>query len=157
MIKALPTWLTLAEGLVRMLRSTDAPPEFLPPNALLLFQRFRDAYQAKDAATVGEQLSADYCGTLYGLRDRKQFVEAIEQTFRQLPWGIHPKLTVTMYQIIERNDPAVFEALLQFQARIALWGVEIPGQSVDSGRIHCEVRAEKPYGIWRIVRMDTVE
>lgn len=156
MIQQLPTWIILAGKLGEWLRSADALPEFLPPNALLLFQRFRDAYQAKDAARVGEQLSAAYRGTLYGLSDRTQFVQAMEETFRHLPWGTHPKLTVTMYQIIERNEPGVFEAILQFQARLAVLGVEIPWQPVDSGFVRCEARVEQPHKIWRIVRMDSV-
>jgi hypothetical protein len=59
--------------------------------------------------------------------------------------------------IIERNEPGVLEAVRQVHARISVLGVEVPWQSVDSGLVRCEARADKPHGIWRIVRMDSIE
>jgi hypothetical protein len=174
MIEQLPAWIRLADSLAKSLGSGESQPEFLPPNALLLFQRFRDAYEAMDAAKVGEQLSAEYCGTLNGSSDRRQLVEVLEQTFRRIPWGMYPKLTVTMYQVIERDEPGVFEAVLEFHSRFAVLEQAIDsgrvhceasglpvllllnGKSIDSGRVHCEARAEKPSGIWRIVRIDSI-
>jgi hypothetical protein len=155
MIEQLPVWIKLADELRKSLNSGQDFEKLLPPNAILLLKRFREAYQAKDAAKVGEQLSAEYSGTLYNAHTREEFVERLKETFRQAPRGLSPNLHVTVFQVVERDEPGVFEAVLEFHARFAVLG--IPLREIGSGKVSCEARAEMPFGIWRLVRMDSVK
>jgi len=151
----LPVWITLAEQLAKFLPKSEGQSfqGLLPTNALLLLERFRDAYQAKDADRLAEQISVRYTGTLYDARTRDQLVGFLRMTLANIPWGLWPQLAITLYSIPEQPEPSTFEVVLEFHSRVTVLGV--PLSKLDSGRVICVAKVEEDK-VWRVIRFDSI-
>jgi len=132
---------------IRMWHEKQANPPHLPDNALLLFKRFKEAYDTKNIIKLSFTISDHYKGDLYGVSTKQEFLSSQKRVFDNLTL-ISPCLSINVYSIIEnRND--LFSAIIDTQSKISILG--IPLTNYDSAPIRCEIRPEQ--GLWVITKM----
>jgi hypothetical protein len=126
----------------------QANPPHLPDNAILLFKRFKEAYDAKNIDKLDVIISNSYQGDLFGVKSKKGYLNVQRQVFERLPWGINPCLTVNIYSIVENNQDA-FSAIIDTHSVATFFG--IPTIAYDSAPIRCKIKPEQ--GLWVITEM----
>ena len=139
---------------IRMWHEKQANPPHLPDNALLLFKRFKEAYDTKNIIKLSFTISDHYKGDLYGVSTKQEFLSSQKRVFDNLTL-ISPCLSINVYSIIEnRND--LFSAIIDTQSKISILG--IPLTNYDSAPIRCEIRPEQGLRVitkmfieWRLV------
>ncbi|MBE9143618.1 hypothetical protein [Planktothrix mougeotii] len=132
---------------IRMWHEKQANPPHLPDNALLLFKRFKEAYDTKNIIKLGFTLSDNYRGDLNGVSTKQEYLSSLKRVFDSLPL-LSPCLSINVYSIIEnRND--VVSAIIDTQSKTSFLG--IPLTNYDSTPIRCEIRPEQ--GLWVITKM----
>lgn len=132
---------------IQMWHEKQANPPHLPDNALLLFKRFKEAYDTKNIIKLGFTISDDYRGDLYGVSTKQEFISSQKRVFDNLSL-VYPCLSINVYSIIE-NSNDVFSAIIDTQSKISVLG--IPLTNYDSAPIRCELRPEQ--GLWVITKM----
>jgi len=132
---------------IRMWHEKQANPPHLPDNALLLFKRFKEAYETKNITRLGFTLSDHYKGDLCGVSTKQEYLSTLKQVFDSLPL-LSPCLSINVYSIIENRDD-VFSAIIDTQSKTSILG--IPLTNYDSAPIRCELRPEQ--GLWVITKM----
>ena len=98
---------------IRMWHEKQANPPHLPDNALLLFKRFKEAYDTKNIIRLGFTLSDHYRGDLYGVSKKQEFISSQKRVFDNLSL-VSPCLSINVYSIIE-NSNDVFSAIIDTQ------------------------------------------
>jgi hypothetical protein len=132
---------------IRMWHEKQANPPHLPDNALLLFKRFKEAYDTKNIIKLGFAISDHYQGDLNGVSTKQEYLSSLKRVFDSLPL-LSPCLSINVYSIIEnRND--VVSAIIDTQSKTSFLG--IPLTNYDSTPIRCEIRPEQ--GLWVITKM----
>jgi hypothetical protein len=132
----------------------DLALDFLTEETLLLFRRFKAAFDAKDAARLAEEISDRYHGTFGGKGSKAELVSFFAEVFRGIVVGVSPRPSITIYHVIQK-DPGVFKVILVFHSR--LFVLALPTWSFCSGRVVCEARPEGRHRIWRLTRLDPYE
>lgn len=132
---------------IRMWHEKQANPPHLPDNALLLFKRFKEAYDTKNIIKLGFTLSDHYKGDLLGVSTKQAYLSSLKQVFDSLPL-LSPCLSINVYSIIE-NSNDVFSGIIDTQSKTSFLG--IPLKNYDSTPIRCEIRPEQ--GLWVITKM----
>lgn len=132
---------------IRMWHEKQTNPPHLPDNALLLFKRFKEAYDTKNIIKLGFAISDHYQGDLYGVSTKQEFLRSQKRAFDSLSL-VSPYLSINVYSIIENNND-VFSAIIDTQSQVSILG--IPLTNYDSVPIRCEIRPEQ--GLWVITKM----
>lgn len=132
---------------IRMWHEKQANPPHLPDNALMLFKRFKEAYDTKNIIKLGFTISDHYKGDLYGVYTKQEFLRSQKRAFDNL-YLVSPCLSINVYSIIE-NSNDVFSAIIDTQSKASVLG--IPVINYDSAPIRCELRPEQ--GLWVITKM----
>lgn len=132
---------------IRMWHEKQANPPHLPDNALLLFKRFKEAYDTKNIIRLGFTLSDHYKGDLYGASTKQEYLSSTKRAFDNLSL-VSPCLSINVYSIIENRDD-LFSGIIDTQSKISVLG--IPLTNYDSAPIRCEIRPEQ--GLWVITKM----
>ncbi|MEO0375253.1 MAG: hypothetical protein AAF329_11640 [Cyanobacteria bacterium P01_A01_bin.17] len=133
---------------LRVWHEKHTAPPHLPQNALLLFQRFKKAYDSKDTKTLSSVISPYYQGDLFGVSSKQEYLKIQKAFLDSLPWGINPCLTIDVYSIIEET-PDAFTAIIDIKAIATILG--IPTVTYDSFPLRCKLSADQ--GWWRITEM----
>jgi hypothetical protein len=123
-------------------------PPHLPENAILVFKRFKEAYDSKNIRNLGLIISNSYRGDLYGVGSKQEFLQIQQHVFERLPWVIYPCLTINVYSIVE-NTQNTFSAIIDTHSIATVLGV--PTFAYDSAPVRCQIKAE--HGLWVITEM----
>jgi hypothetical protein len=116
MIESLGLVSTVVQGYkwLNVWHDQQANPPHLPENAILVFKRFKEAYDAKNIEKLSSIIAASYKGDVHGATTKEQFLDIQRANFESLPWGIHPCLTLNVYSVVE-NTQNVFSAIIDTQ------------------------------------------
>ncbi len=125
-------------------------PEHLPQPILILFQRFKKAYESKDVVKLKDSISDNYCGDIYG-KNKKDFVNFMRYNFQRLKYGLSPHLIIEIHNISSSSD-SNFTAVIDMKANLKFLGIPT-SMAWDSGKIICEVKPEGEYNYWRITKL----
>ena len=71
---------------LRVWHERQAVPAHLPVNALLLFQRYKAAYDGKDPGALAACISDGYRGDVFGVRSKGELLRVQGGEFARLPW-----------------------------------------------------------------------
>lgn len=125
-------------------------PEHLPQSALILFQRFKKAYDNKNINELQESISDDFTGNLYG-RNKKEFIDFMRFNFGRLKYGLSPHLIIEIINVSTASE-VKFSAVLNMKANLKLIGIPTP-MDWDAGKIWCQAQPEGKYNYWRITEL----
>lgn len=126
----------------------QANPPHLTENAILLFKRFKEAYDAKDINKLSSVISDSYKGDLYGVSSKQEFLHIQKRVFDRLPWGVYPCLSINLYSIVE-NTQNVFSVIIDTHSTATVFG--IPVGDYDSAPVCCKLCPEA--GLWVVTEM----
>jgi hypothetical protein len=126
----------------------QANPPHLSENAILVFKKFKEAYDSKSINKLSLVISNSYMGDLYGVGSKQEFLNIQQRVFERLPWGIHPCLTLNVYSIVD-NTQNIFSAIIDTHSIATVLG--IPTFAYDSAPVRCQIKSE--YGLWVITEM----
>jgi hypothetical protein len=125
-------------------------PEHLPQPALILFQRFKKAYESKNILGLKDAIYDKFCGDLYGV-NKKDFTDFMQYNFQHLKYGLSPHLVIEIYNISESSSTNFF-AVINMKANLKLMGIPI-SMAWDAGKIICEAKPEGEHSYWRITKL----
>ena len=135
---------------LRVWHARQAQPAHLPANAILAFQRFKAAYDAKDVRSLAACISDGYQGDVFGARSKGELLRVQGEVFRRLLRGVYPCLSISVYNII-KDGPRGFSAILDTRSRATV--LRIPLWTYDSAPLRCTIRPEGPYHWWRVTEL----
>ena len=124
-------------------------PQHLPQSALILFQRFKKAYESKNINQLKDCISSNFDGDIYGSK-QTDFVEFMEYNFQILKYGLSPHLIIEVFNICTASDYE-FSAVINMKANLQFLGVTTPVKW-DRGKLFCEAKPEGKYNYWRITK-----
>lgn len=125
-------------------------PEHLSQSALILFQRFKKAYESKNIVELKDSISDSFNGDIYGAT-KKEFIDFMQYNFQRLKYGLSPHLTIEIFNISESSD-ANFSAIINMQANLTFIGLPT-FMTWDAEKIRCEARPEGKHDYWRITKL----
>ncbi|MDX2244029.1 MAG: lecithin retinol acyltransferase family protein [Leptolyngbyaceae cyanobacterium bins.302] len=150
-----PLILNLAPDIIRFVLDEEAKnPRNVPQQALILFQRFKEAYESKDIEELADTVSNDFRGDIYGKR-KSDFVAFMRCNLERLKYGTGPHLRIEIHNISSNSDED-FSAVIKMNATIKILGVPTPLQW-DGGKLFCKVEPEGKYRYWRITKLEKFE
>ena len=135
---------------LRVWHGRQANPAHLPVNALLLFQRFKAAYDGKDVGQLSACISDEYRGDAFAVLSKGELLRVLGGVFRALPWMVYPCLSINVYNVIA-DTPEVFSAIIDTCSRAKVLGV--PVGTIDSAPLRCVIRPVGPHCVWRMTEM----
>lgn len=125
-------------------------PEHLPQPVLILFQRFKRAYESKDIRELQDSISNDFSGDIYG-NSKQEFIDLISYNFQRLKYGLSPHLIIEILNITAAYKTN-FTAVIKMKANLKFLG--IPTYiDWDAGKIVCQAKPEGQYNYWRITKI----
>jgi hypothetical protein len=148
-----PLIISLAEGIYKVYSSEKEKtsyPEHLPQQALILFQKFKKAYQRKDIQGIEDTISENFSGDVYG-KSKPDFLAFMDYNFQKLKYGLSPHLTIEIYNIATNSD-VEFSAVVDMKANLQFAGIVTP-LKWDAGKLCCEAKPEGKYKYWRITKL----
>lgn len=150
MIESFSLVSTLVQGhkWLNVWHEQQANPPHLSENAILVFKKFKEAYDSKSINKLSLVISNLYRGNLYGVGNKQEFLNIQQRVFERLPWGVHPCLTLNVYSIVE-NSQNIFSAIIDTHSIATVLG--IPTFAYDSAPVRCQIKSE--YGLWVITEM----
>lgn len=150
MIESLGLVSTVVQGYkwLNVWHERQTNPPYLPENAVLVFKKFKEAYDSKDINKLGRIISNSYTGDLYGVRSKREFLHVQKRVFDRLPWGVHPCLTINVYSIVE-DTRNIFSAIIDTHSIATVLGV--PTFAYDSAPVCCQIQSER--GLWVVTEM----
>ena len=150
MIESFSLVSTLVQGYkwLNVWHEQQANPPHLSENAILVFKKFKEAYDSKSINKLSLVISNLCRGDLYGVRNKQEFLNIQQRVFERLPWGVHPCLTLNVYSIVE-NSQNIFSAIIDTHSIATVLG--IPTFAYDSAPVRCQIKSE--YGLWVITEM----
>jgi hypothetical protein len=125
-------------------------PKHLPKSALILFQRFKKAYENKNIIELKDSISDDFCGDIYGT-NKKDFIDFMQYNFQRLRYGLSPHLVIEIHNIATSSSTN-FSAVINMKANLKFIGIPT-SMTWDVGKIVCEARSEGEYNYWRITKL----
>lgn len=142
----------LAIGLLQTLKNvTDhtMSPSFLSSHGLLVFQKFKKAYESKNIAGVEDIISEDFRSDVYG--NKKDFIALITTGFSTL-WAVSsPYLVIDVLNISKESEDDIC-VVIDMQITIKLLGIPTP-LTWDSGKLSCRIQPEGKLNFWRITEL----
>lgn len=150
MIESFSLVSTLVQGYkwLNVWHEQQANPPHLSENAILVFKKFKEAYDSKSINKLSLVISNLCRGDLYGVGNKQEFLNIQQRVFERLPWGVHPCLTLNVYSIVE-NSQNIFSAIIDTHSIATVLG--IPTFAYDSAPVRCQIKSE--YGLWVITEM----
>lgn len=150
MIETLGLASTVVQGYkwLKVWHEKQANPPHLPENAILVFQRFKEAYDSKNIDKLSLIISNSYQGNLYGVESKQGFLNTQKHVFEKLPRAVYPCLTINVYSIVE-NTENIFSAIIDTRSVITILG--IPTFTYDAAPVRCQIESEQ--GLWLITEM----
>lgn len=148
-----PLTIAIAEGIYRVYanaKERSRYPEHLPLPVLVLFQKFKQAYERKQLQALDDALSDNFVSDLYG-PTKADFLKLMEFNFQKLRYGLKPYLTIEVFNITTASDVA-FSAVIEMKASLQFVGIVTPLQW-DAGKVFCEAQPEGPHQYWRITKL----
>lgn len=141
---------TAIQGLkwLQVWHEEQANPPHLPQHAILIFKRFKEAYDSKNAYKLKLLLSDRYRGDIFGASNKQAYLNIQKQVFHALPWFINPCLCINVYSIVE-EAPEEFCAIIDTQSKATALG--LPITTYDSAPVRCRIQNE--LGLWVISEM----
>jgi hypothetical protein len=125
--------------------------EALENNILLLFKRFKRAYENKDLNALEDTISDNFFGNYYGAKTKRQFLELTRKVFETMPSFINPHLVIVISNITI-NSQNQFMATIELKAVIKVLLLPIPWK-YDSGKVICQAKPEGNLEYWRITSL----
>ena len=125
-------------------------PEHLSQSALILFQRFKKAYERKNIVELKDSISDSFNGDIYGAT-KKEFIDLMQYNFQRLKYGLSPRLTIEIFNISDSSDTN-FSAIINMQANLSFIGLPT-SLTWDAGKIICEAKPEGKHHYWRITKL----
>lgn len=127
-------------------------PEYLPPDILLLFQMFREAYEHKNIQGIANTISQEFEGSRYYGTSKDAFIQTMQRVFQSFKYGAKPSLKITIYDILSESS-SEFQAVIDMIAHANILGtVPLPFTQYDSAKLLCTA---KPEGSdWKISRIE---
>lgn len=144
---------SVAEGIYRLYKNEkekSASPEHLPKHILILFQRFKRAYESKNIAELKDTISRDFEGDLYG-SNKSQFISMMSGNFRYLKYGTSPYIVIEVHNICHSDDTN-FAAIIKMKANIQFLGILTPIKW-DADKLYIEAKTEGDFNYWRISKI----
>ncbi len=148
-----PLTIAIAEGIYRVYanaKERSRHPEHLPPPILVLFQKFKRAYESKHLQGLDDTLSDNFVSDIYG-STKADFLKLMEFNFQKLRYGLKPYLKIEIFNINTASDVA-FSAVIEMKASLQFVGIVTPLQW-DAGKIFCEAQPEGEHQYWRIAKL----
>ena len=133
---------------LRVWHEKQANPPHIPDKAIVVFKRFKEAYDDKNIGKLSSTISDSFRGDLYGVRTKQEFIDIQMRVFNRLPWGVNPCLSINVYSIVE-NERNVFSAIIDTHSITTVFG--IPLGDYDSAPVRCQIRPED--GLWLVSEM----
>lgn len=121
-----------------------------PQNIILLFQRFKKAYESKNIEGLGDTISDSFCGDFYG-KSKTRFLATMKGTFNRLPFGVSPHLIISIKNISSHTEDE-FSAIIEMNAVVKALFIPLPTK-FDSGEVLCEAKPEGQLHYWRITKL----
>lgn len=152
-----PVIVSVAQGIYKVYKSEKEKtryPEHLPQPALILFQKFKKAYENKNIQDLRETISENYEGDIYG-ETKTEFIELMTYNFQQLKYAINPHLRIEILNI-SYDEISKFSAVIAMKANLLFLGITIPFHW-DAGKLFCEAKPEGQYNYWRITKLLSFE
>jgi hypothetical protein len=143
----------IAEGIYRIYASKEEKaryPEHLPPQVLILFQRFKKAYESKNVKELSGSISNDFSGDIYG-KTKPDFISFMERIFKGFPIGVSPRLEIEILNIGSWSD-SQFSCVVNMEAHLKFLGLATP-VNWDSGKLFCQAIPEGKEYYWRIIEL----
>jgi hypothetical protein len=143
----------LAQGIYRVYANAEEKsryPEHLPDQALILFQRFKKAYEGKNSKELSGSISNDFSGDIYG-RTKSEFISFMERIFKGFPHGVSPRLEIEVLNISSDSQP-YFSCVVHMEAHLKILGIATP-IGWDSGKLFCKAIPEGKESYWRIIEL----
>ena len=126
-------------------------PEHLPPHILILFQKFKKAYESKNIEDLKDTISDRFVGDIYG-KTKSSFITLIAHNFQHLfKYGSSPHLTLEVLKICSGSD-VEFAAIINMKSSYRFFGISTP-VSFDAVKLFCEVQPEGQDNCWRITKL----
>ncbi|PHV61032.1 hypothetical protein [Cyanobacterium aponinum] len=122
-------------------------------NSLLLFKRFKKAYENKDIHALADTISEHFSGSYYGAKTKIQFLNLMRKVFESMPLLINPHLVIEVTNI-ETNTEYEFKGIIKLKAMIEVVFIPIPWQ-YDSGKVLCQAKPEGNLKYWRITSLES--
>jgi hypothetical protein len=145
-------YIVIARELYKLTKAKHST-ELLSPEALRLFGKFKCSYDAKDVKGVSSCFAAKCEIDFYGAETKRQLVDVLGDLFGQLSSFVSPYLTITIYRIDE-NTERVFQAVVSFNAKCKVFGVEVPFTDYATGRAICRIEPRSSGSSqWQITRL----
>jgi hypothetical protein len=150
MIETIGLVSTLVQGYqwLTVWHEQQAIPPYLPENAILLFKRFKQAYDAKDINKLKILISDSYKGDIFGAKSKKAYLDFQSKVFDKVPWFSYLCLNIDIYSIVENTDNS-FTAIIHYHANTTVLG--LPAFTYDSAPIRCQIKSED--GLWVVTEM----
>ncbi len=125
-------------------------PQHLPQPALILFQRFKKAYESKNIKGLKDCISSNFSGDIYG-KSKTDFVKFMEHNFQILKYGFSPHLIIEVFNICSSSN-SEFATVINMKANLQFLGITTPVKW-DRGKLFCEAKPEGEYSYWRITKL----
>jgi hypothetical protein len=122
-------------------------------NSLLLFKRFKKAYESKDITALEDTISDHFSGNYYGAKTKIQFLNLMRKVFESMPLLINPHLVIQVNNIITNTEDE-FQGIIELKAMIEVVFIPIPWQ-YDSGKVLCQAKSEGNLKYWRIISLES--
>jgi len=140
-------------GVVNKTIADSEKPEYLPHHMLMLFQRFKKAYEDIDMEELADTISNDFCGYIYREFPSKQaLIQGVKDDLNQIKFGCRPFLQIVLYHIAV-NTPDEFIAIVKVNVSIKIFNIPT-GFKFNSERLVCHARPEGKYHYWRITKFE---
>lgn len=158
------TVISLAKDIYRIYQTEyekNLHPEHLPQSVLILFKKFKKAYEAKDIQKLKDTISENFYSDLYG-ETKSAFITFMKYNFQVIEeyklipniplYGLNPYLTIEIFNICSWSD-IEFSAVIDMKANLQLLGIQLP-VLWDTGKLFCEAKSEGRYNYWRITKIE---
>lgn len=145
---------SIANGIYRIYSSEKEksynPQHLSHNNTLILFQKFKKAYENKDIRGIKDTISDSFNGDIYG-STKSEFINFMTDNFRILHYGLSPYLAIAIYNISSSSD-LEFSAVLDMKANLQVLGIPTPIEW-DTGKLFCQAKPEGQYNCWKITKL----
>jgi hypothetical protein len=100
---------------LRVWHEKQANPPHIPDNAIVVFKRFKEAYDDKNIGKLSSTISDSFRGDLYGVRTKQEFIDIQMRVFNRLPWGVNPCLSINVYSMWRMSAMYSLQSLIHIQ------------------------------------------
>ncbi len=143
----------VADGILRKYQ-TEAEfsnyKEHLPTHIILLFQRFKRAYDGKNIKALQNCISDSFNSDCLGV-NKLECLNLIGSFFNSFPSGFNPFLTIQVEQI-SVNNKQHFVAVIEMNVKLKMLNIPLPIHC-NQDLLICEAKPEGDLNYWRIIKI----